>query len=275
MNLDQETIESALQEHWAGPCEVQVFEQLDSTNKHLIRHLDKSLSLQTPVLCVAGHQTAGVGRRGKPWHSPVDSITLSLLYGFPKPAAALMGLSLVTGIAVAEGLEDIAAGKVGLKWPNDIIVNDRKLAGILIEVPKASTQQSSVVTGIGINFRHGQEHEQIDQPFVVLESLSEKLPERSELIGQLAGRILTAYALFAEAGWQAFAEQWREYDYLNGQSVRIIRAAGGEGAENTTDLAGIARGVSSDGGLIVEHDSESQVYYGGEVSVRPTGQPEG
>lgn len=251
-------------------CQLDVFEELDSTNKYLVRQLASEPQLELPRLCVAAHQTAGVGRRGRTWHSPVNSITLSLIQRFSKPSSSLMGLSLVAGIAIAELVKEQIgqqrAWKVGVKWPNDILVEHRKLGGILIEVPQSSSAECIVITGIGLNLSQGKELLQVDQPYALLETLVDELPDASYQTGQIAGAVLQAYQLFEQSGWPGFAERWAAVDYLRGRSVSVIQA--GEQVDDLKPVTGTALGVAADGGLIVEQGHQQKTYYSGEISVR-------
>jgi len=265
MTLDDPIIRASLRRHWSREIEIELFTELDSTSKHLVRRLSLDEPPPDTVLCIAAHQSAGVGRRGKTWYSPVDSITISLLRTFRQPASMLMGLSLVAGIAIAEALEAVVDMPVQLKWPNDIIVGDCKLAGILLEIPTAHVQETRVVTGIGINYRSGPEHRNIDQPFVVLEALASALPERNLLLGDVAGRVLEAYDQFDAQGWPVFAARWQARDYLAGKAVTVHQST----AAGQLPQQGLAMGVDNDGGLQVDQGAGPVTYYSGEVSVRP------
>ncbi|MBX2885957.1 MAG: biotin--[acetyl-CoA-carboxylase] ligase [Granulosicoccus sp.] len=270
MTLDAELIRQGIAEMTSTACHIDIFDELDSTNKHLARQLAAEPSLALPRLCVAVHQSAGVGRRGRVWHSPISSITLSLIQRFEKPSSALMGLSLVTGIALAELLKRQVAqdksAELSVKWPNDILAGDRKLGGILIEVPQTSASNCTVITGIGINLSQGEELLQVDQPYAVLESLLNRLPEQSQLTGNIAGAVLRSYEEFEQSGWQNFADRWAAVDYLHGKAVTVSQTAIGDRASEP--VSGIAKGVAIDGGLMVQHAEQQKIWYSGEISVR-------
>ena len=264
MKLDQSALERALRQSWSGDITLDVFETLGSTNHYLKSELaSASGKSERTRLCVTARQTAGVGRQGRTWHSPDDSITFSLQHKFTQPAAQLMGLSLVTGIAVADVLAEHITAQIALKWPNDLLIDGQKLAGILIELPRIDQTGCICIAGIGINFADGPEHLKVDQPFTTLSAhCTGSQPDKSQLIGRLAGSVLGAYDQFVREGWQAFAARWTERDFLYGQAVNL----------NLADqvLHGTASGVAEDGGLIVRQGDTEQVYYSGEVSVRLT-----
>lgn len=270
MTLDAAAIRNGMAEVYAGECQLQVFAELDSTNKYLTRQLISEPTLSLPRLCVAEHQTAGVGRRGRVWHSPINSITFSLAQRFAKPSSELMGLSLVTGVAVAELIKKWVDPQwrpdIGVKWPNDLLVGQRKLGGILIEVPQTSSVNSTVVTGIGINVSQGDALSQVDQPYAVLDSLVAEVSDRGYLIGQIAGTVLDAYKQFEHAGWSVFADRWAAVDCLKGRAVTLTLATHGNGKSKPT--TGMAAGVAEDGGLVIEHADQRKTYYSGEISVR-------
>lgn len=257
--LNQNQLTLAIQSNWPHPCVFDLHNELPSTNQHLSARVLNEPSLPTTI-CITEKQTGGVGRRGKPWHSPDDSITMSVHYRFDRPPAELMGLSLVTGIAVTDVLLDQVPADYSVKWPNDILVNHKKLAGLLIDIPQSDQSGTSTVTGIGINYRRGEELNKIDQPYTLLGDLQSELPAKEMLIGLIAGKLLSYYTLFAHSGWSEFADRWQQRDYLYGKSVNVI------GEKQL--IQGVASGVAADGGLIIRSNGAEKTYYGGEVSVR-------
>lgn len=242
------------------PDHVHWFESLPSSNRWLSDRIRQQPALP-PSLCVARLQTAGVGRRGRQWHSPSDSITFSISYPFTVPPLRLAGLSLVAGLCVVELLASLCPGDYRLKWPNDILLDKRKLAGILVEIPHTATDGTGCqsVTGIGINVSGGDALGAVDQPYALLSSIGE-LPDLRFLTGRLAGALVESYALFERRGWPVFRERWQQFDVLAGEQVEIIAG------EHRT--RGLAVGVADDGGLRVRVDQRDKVVYAGEVSVR-------
>lgn len=128
---------------------VAVLPVIDSTNQYL---LDRIGELKSGDACVAEYQHAGRGRRGRKWFSPFGAnLYLSMFWRLEQGPAAAIGLSLVIGIVMAEVLRKLGADKVRVKWPNDLYLQDRKLAGILVELTGKTGDAAQIVIGAGIN----------------------------------------------------------------------------------------------------------------------------
>ena len=237
--------------------------QLDSTSSELLRRA--SVDPRDTLACVAEIQSAGRGRRGRAWRMPLGGgIALSLLKRFDGGMVALAGLSLVAGIAAVRALADCGIDGVGLKWPNDLLAQDRKLGGILVEIGGEAMGPCHAVVGIGVNVvldaRGGAA---IDQPWIDLAALAHGgPPSRNLLVARLLERLTEALARFAEAGFAAFVDDYARLDVLAGRGVRVLR--GGRSEE------GIARGVDARGALRVECANREQAIDSGEVSIRMT-----
>ena len=232
--------------------------QIDSTNTTLLRAAAES----APDLsvCLAETQSAGRGRRGRQWQSPLGgNVYFSLLKRFTQGMAALSGLSLVAGIAVVEALHDCGVGSVGLKWPNDVLADGRKLAGILVELGGEFLGPCHAVIGIGINVRLPEEAA-IDQPYADLAQLCATPPSRNLLVARLLTRLDAALVLFAKQGFGAFATEYARHDLLRGHPVCVHAAAGKQD--------GIAAGVDERGALLVRHAGAVARYDSAEVTVR-------
>ena len=232
-----------------------------STNQDL---LQDSAPLDHPVALLAEHQSAGRGRRGRHWLSPMGaSLYLSVAWPLGVPVAGLSGLSLVAGLAVAEAVDQICDLQVGLKWPNDLYVGRRKIGGILVEVSGSPEGPCKAVIGSGLNcrFPEGVEDTDIDQPWTDLYRASGIAVDRN----QLAAAILAQYArdlpVFERDGFTPFVERWNRRDILLDQPV-ILQL----GQESAT---GIARGVSELGALVLEENGRRRSIAGGDVSLRP------
>ena len=236
---------------------VEVFQSLPSTNRYLAEAVRSGRILQ-PVAVLAESQSAGVGRRGKAWASPPGNISLSLLSVFDLPLARLNGLSLVTGVTVAEVLERECALQVALKWPNDVLLDGRKLAGLLVEVPSANSGRTCLITGIGMNVLAPQD-EDINQPIASLAE-ADRVPPRDELVGRLIAALSANYRRFVAEGIAPFLTAWRAHDYLQGREVNVYL---GDQIEQ-----GMACGITADGELQVRIDGTVRLFNSGEVSVR-------
>ena len=233
--------------------------QIDSTNSALLR----AAAAGAPDLsvCTAEAQSAGRGRRGRDWVSPLGgNVYLSLLKRFAAGMGTLSGLSLVAGVALLQALGDCGVSKAGLKWPNDVLADGRKLAGILVELGGEFLGPCYAVIGIGINLRLPRTLK-VGQPSTDLASLcGTALPARNLLIARLLNRLVAALERFEQAGFAPFRAEFAEHDLLAGRNVRVQTANGVR--------EGIADGVDERGALRVRHHGVAAVYDSAEVSVR-------
>jgi BirA family biotin operon repressor/biotin-[acetyl-CoA-carboxylase] ligase len=215
------------------------------------------------AIWLAERQTAGQGRRGRPWISPLAAnIAMSVSRRFQLGFAALSGLSLVVGVAVADALHGLGYRQVGLKWPNDLWAGQRKLGGILIELRGEAGGPCDAVIGIGVNVRMPPAAAgDIDQPWCDLASLTpQDVPSRNVLAAAMIDALLPALARFEREGLAPYLDRWRALDVLADQAVHVID--GGRVQE------GIARGIDEQGALRVQHGQHERYYHGGEVSLR-------
>ncbi len=268
-------------------ADVHVFDQLGSTSAWLRSErasLDSRLAAGHSQICVTDWQQAGVGRRGKVWQTQPGNITFSVLTRVEAPAQALLGLSLVTGIAVAEALEDALGIAVKLKWPNDVILNNGKLGGLLTEIVtntpharagefdsaeaqkdvSALSVSTDVITGIGVNVNHDDAVLGMGIGATSLNQLGIELARdhRDKLIGQVAASVLALHERFVMHGWGPFRQSWGDRDWLAGKQVSIHH-------DDATEHAR-ACGVNEQGALLVENAGKLTPLYGGNISIRPT-----
>ncbi|GGD45529.1 bifunctional biotin--[acetyl-CoA-carboxylase] ligase/biotin operon repressor BirA [Pseudoxanthomonas indica] len=238
---------------------LQVAWSIDSTNAELLRQPADAAGAK---VLLAEQQTGGRGRRGRSWASPLASnLYLSVSRQFSGGLARLGGLSLVTGVAVAEALHALGFAAVGLKWPNDLLVGDRKLSGILIEGGGEHGGPVRAVIGIGLNVRMPQaQGERIDQPWIDLQALMPTAPSRNVLAAAVLSRLLPALEAFDADGLAPFLARYAALDLLAGQPVSVNDARGVRHGE--------AAGLGEDGALRVRFDNELQSVYAGDVSVR-------
>lgn len=249
-------------------AQLDVLLTVDSTNRHV-----GDLAPAEPGLaqvCVTEVQTAGRGRRGRSWVAPFGSgICFSLGWQFAEVPPTFSALSLAVGIAAVRAIERFGAKDVGLKWPNDLAWQGRKLGGILIEMRGESSGPAQVIIGIGINMRMpaAVRLELAERQAVLVsdvhEILREGTPTRNALIAALIEELLAMLETFSKEGFAAFVEQWRPLDVLQHANVKIL-------VGNET-VFGIAHGVDNDGALLVDVDGELKRFVSGEVSVRSMG----
>ncbi|MEA1051399.1 biotin--[acetyl-CoA-carboxylase] ligase [Lamprobacter modestohalophilus] len=218
-------------------------------------------------ICLAERQSAGRGRLGRRWVSPFGrNIYLSILWRYPLAPAQLGGLSLACGVAVAQALDKLGVEGVGLKWPNDVHWQRRKLAGLLLEVAGEAQGPSLVVVGVGLNLRlRAEEAAAIDQPWVDLcEVCGDRMPGRNALAAALIERLTATLSRYTDAGLAPFLEDWRRLDAYQGESVSLLNGQ--------QRIQGRYCGIDAQGNLLLETDAGRRTFAAGEVSLRPVGE---
>ncbi len=241
-----------------APYHVQVKTVIDSTNQYLLENITR---LNKGDLCLAEHQLAGRGRRGRQWLSPFAGQVILSFYWTFDAKKSIEGLSLAVGMAIADTLRKAGAW-VYLKWPNDILLDERKLAGILIEMANTQNGLLNLVVGIGINLSLPKQENHIDQPWA---ELIEVLPEldRNQLIVQLVKNIYAYLEQFEQEGVSVeFRQKWVELDHLFGEEVNVIT--------EKQVISGIEQGIDEQGylQLVTNNGTEWLKFNGGEVSLR-------
>ncbi|MGD8570444.1 MAG: bifunctional biotin--[acetyl-CoA-carboxylase] ligase/biotin operon repressor BirA [Gammaproteobacteria bacterium] len=256
---------SAIEEVLAGlrsnhDGEISVLWDVDSTNRYLTQTVNNHAV--TGTTCLAETQSAGRGRRGRSWVSPLGgNIYLSQLWRFNTGPAHLSGLSLAAAIAVVRVIRQMGMVSAGLKWPNDILLNDKKLAGILLEMHGESNGPTNVIVGVGVNVRLPETAaEEIDQPFTSLSEVSNRGVERNKIAAQLITQLMYVYDLFSEKGFGAFIDEWCSMDVYRDQRIQLQLPSG--------NISGINRGVDQTGALRLEHEGQISSYPSGELSLR-------
>lgn len=257
--LEAEKITQGLESACRHRIELTVLDEVDSTNAEIVRRRAESGAGIIPV-CIADCQTAGRGRRGRPWQSPRgQNLYLSLGLTFRGSFAMLDGLSLVLGVAVAEALEQQGVAGVGLKWPNDIFLGGSKLAGILVELQgELEEGVVQVVAGIGLNV-HMTEASGVDQSWSSLDLVvPERRWDRSELAASLVSSVLRSVDEFASQGFVGFRSRWQNRDIFSGQELVASQGS----------LSGIGRGIDDTGNYLIADGKEQVRVRAGEISLR-------
>lgn len=244
----------------AQDIDIRLVAETGSTNADLLASVPH---LHRPTLLWAGMQTAGKGRAGRTWHATAGAtLTFSLAWKFALQAHALAGLSLAVGVIVAETLASFGVD-ARLKWPNDILRNGDKLAGILIETALDKTDRQAIWTiiGIGINIAHAPDlSEQIGRAVADAPELAD---QRARFMAALLDRFSLALPLFEQQGFPAFAAAWNALDAYAGQQVNIL--------EQGKILAhGKAAGVDQSGCLLLATTQGRMAIVAGDVSLRVT-----
>lgn len=239
---------------------IEVFPQIDSTNTYLKTHASRGAS--SGAVCLAERQSAGRGRQGRAWVSPFGcNLYLSLLWRFDSGPGSLAGLSLVIGVAMARVLRNQVSQDVGLKWPNDLLWQGQKLAGILVEISGEGGGPSHAVIGIGINIRMPDSvGESIDQSWTDIYRITRRMPSRNALAAAVLEEFASVLPVFERQGLSAFLDEWREFDIMAGRPVHLHLS--------NEVIAGQAKGIDERGALLIQVGSELRHYASGEVSVR-------
>jgi BirA family biotin operon repressor/biotin-[acetyl-CoA-carboxylase] ligase len=216
---------------------------------------------------LAEFQTAGRGRRGRSWFAPPGgSICLSLSWTFPEMPRDAGALGLAMGVCVLRALEPFGGSAARLKWPNDVLIQDRKLGGILIELRAESDGPACAVVGIGLNIALGpQLLEKIATtglPATDLVSVVGHAISRNALAAGLIECCVRGLTQFEAEGLRPFIEEWRHADALRGRPVNV--------SSGEESVRGLARSIDLSGALLVETPQGLKKFFSGEVTVRPT-----
>jgi BirA family biotin operon repressor/biotin-[acetyl-CoA-carboxylase] ligase len=260
--LDAASVTAALSERARRLLsQLLILDSVDSTNSEVLRLAHQGYA--SGLVCTAEQQSAGRGRRGREWVSPYASnLYLSLLWEFSQGAAALEGLSLAVGVAVARALDTCGVSDVSLKWPNDVLSGDAKLGGILLEMSGDTAGNCRVVIGVGLNVAMpAVAAAGIDQAWTDVRTIAAAgQPTRNQLLAAMLNELLPLAADFESSGFAAWRDAWQALDAHRDCPVTLHTGA--------TQLSGIARGVDERGALRLETSSGLQAIYGGEISLR-------
>ncbi len=235
--------------------------ELDSTSTELQRRGAGAADLS---VLLAETQTAGRGRRGRPWLSPPGlNIYLSCLKRFDQGFAALSGLSLAIGVIVMRTLETLGIAGAGLKWPNDVLADGGKLGGILVELSGEYQGPCAAIVGIGLNLRLTSAlREQAGQPVSDMAALNNGTPpDRNRVAAVLIAALVQGLQQFEREGFASFAGEYARHDVLNAQPLQLSGALGSFDA--------VGAGVDARGALQVRMgDGSMRLVDSAEVTVR-------
>ena len=234
-----------------------IHRSISSTNDALWNRLETGKS--TPAVCLSEKQTAGRGRRGDYWHSPeTGNLYLSLFWPF-SAAYEKNGISIAMGIALINALESFNIKDLGLKWPNDLLHEKRKLGGIIVESRFGKTQNT--VIGIGLNlWLPPATQNLINQPTTSLQQLCTKVPCRNRLAGTIIQTMIETLDIFQQHGLNPFIDEWSNHDVLLNQNITI--------QSDTTIFEAIGRGINNEGELRYQHNNEIKTLSSSHHSIR-------
>lgn len=242
------------------PFRVELLEQCESTNSLLQTRARDGAPHCSVLACE--HQSAGRGRRGSPWLTmPGAGLAFSVLWRSGRAAGELSGISLAVGVALARAAEGLGAPRIGLKWPNDLILSGAKLGGILVEMQGGVGTGSALVIGIGLNVCIPQAlRRAIDVPVADL-STGGNAPSRTMLLARLLSELGGALELFEGEGFGPLRNDWLARHVMQDMPV-ALKAGERRIAEGT------AVGVGDDGALLLQVAGRVERFYAGELSLR-------
>ena len=260
ISLDIDLLKDFLDKDLLGSnIEISVSQSTGSTNddaKNYLLEQSCLLSIHT-----SEQQIAGKGRNGKQWISPKGkNIYLSIGWLTNLKHFQLDGLSLAIGTILASSLNKFTQNKVGIKWPNDLLIEKKKISGILIETIDLNNQVG-VVIGIGINVHMSEEEgKEIDQSWISLDQVTDSINNRNEIIGDIVNKVFQLTSIFANEGFKAYKLDYESLDLLTGKRCSINI----EGIDKTIEVLG----VNDNGEMLVKEGSEYLTLRYGEVSIR-------
>jgi len=238
-----------------------LLEETDSTNRYLLERAH--LASFAGAVCLAEAQAAGRGRRGRQWvATPYHNILLSMGWRFPAGPGIVAGLSLAAGVAILRALEDYGVRGAALKWPNDVLWQEKKLAGLLVDVQGEAAGPSLVVLGVGLNGYIGShDAARIDQPWTDLHTITGAPVERNRLAALVVRELRNMFQQFADKGLAAFRDEWQRRHLYHGRRVRLLA---GE-----REIVGTVEGIDAHGALLLrDARGNTRAYHSGEISLR-------
>ena len=264
--LDKKAIVKNLRNrHLIDPKKLYVFDELSSTNDYLSELIKtKKAEEHKECICFSEYQSKGKGRLGRKWVSPfAQNIYLSIFWQFSCKPHELSSLSLVIAIAVTEALKDYGIKKdLDLKWPNDILWQKRKLAGILIELSGEAHHAYNAIISIGLNVNMSQNAgKEIDQAWCDISQITNEIPKRNELAGLLLDHVFNAITTYQGQGLKPFMKKWLQLDVTYGKKVTLITP--------TEKITGTGAGIDKNGYFLLK-DRQGKItsFASGEISLR-------
>ncbi|WP_085246713.1 bifunctional biotin--[acetyl-CoA-carboxylase] ligase/biotin operon repressor BirA [Gilliamella mensalis] len=243
-----------IDEYYQSNSQCEVLPIIDSTNQYL---LDRIGQLTSGDCCVAEFQSKARGRRGRKWFSPFGSnLYFSMYWRLDQGVAAAMGLSLVVGIVLADTLRTLSGQEIKVKWPNDLYLNDQKLAGILVELAGKTGDCAHVVIGVGVNLTMtNPDINIVNQKWANLGNV-----DRNLLVAQVAKVLKSKLIEFEKHGLAPFIHDWNRLDNFANRPVKLLIG------DNI--IRGIAKGINEQGALLLEQNGKINAHIGGEISLR-------
>lgn len=233
-----------------------IFEQIDSTNEYLLNHHSH---LSCGTVCLAESQTAGRGRRGRQWYSPISqNLYCSLLWHYDLPLPQpISSLSLIIALTLAETFEQLGVKDIQIKWPNDIYYQGKKMGGILIE-NRFDNQQIHLVIGFGLNLAMPATQPDIElQPWA---DLADYHFNRNHIAATTLSQLQKMLMEYPHTPFKEYLQRWKKFDLFYQQPVKLLTEQG--------DIYGISQGINEQGELLLEQSEGIKAFAMGEISLR-------
>ena len=241
--------------HLANDIDIDIFETVNSTSEYL-------KTVKSRRVCLAEQQTSGKGRLGRTWHSPFGkNIYMSMLYPFKKDISELAGLSMVVSLAIVKTLQSYGIHDwLGVKWPNDILYQQRKMAGILIEIQAESHGACHAIIGIGMNVNMQDDAKQISQAWTSMRNILGEYVDRNELSARMIDNLILYLDKFSSQGFAAFVEEWEGVDCLADRLITLKNI--------NESISGKVAGINHQGHLLLRLASgEVRAFSSGDTSI--------
>ncbi|MDQ3187194.1 MAG: biotin--[acetyl-CoA-carboxylase] ligase [Pseudomonadota bacterium] len=243
---------------------LEVLDAAESTSSVLLEKGPRELGASSAGIHVvaAELQTSGRGRRGRQWHSGLgDGLTFSLLWRFQQGASSLSGLSLAVGVAIIRALKTAGIEGAMLKWPNDVMFNFCKLAGILIELQGDMFGPTIAVIGVGMNIKlPANVQARIDQGATDVFSIRGEMPDRNKLLAALLIELIIVLRKFERLGFAPLKKEWASHHMCENKPVTLHLPDG-------SSQEGIVQDVTDDGSLLLRTSAETRRYSSGEITL--------
>ncbi|WP_343188892.1 biotin--[acetyl-CoA-carboxylase] ligase [Buchnera aphidicola (Neophyllaphis varicolor)] len=233
---------------------------INSTNKYLLNNIKK---FKSGDVCISEYQTKGYGKRNKKWFSPFGcNIYISMYWCFNKKKYFKQkGISIIITISIAEVLKNIGVKKIKIKWPNDLYLNNKKLAGIIIESCDKNYKKISLAIGIGINVRmkYSNTDNEIDQPWISLIESGINI-DRNLIIPKLINKLIDSLKKFNKYGFMKFKNKWLIFDNYINKKVKLFNG--------NNNIIGINKGIDMHGNLLIKVNKQIKVIKNGKIILK-------
>lgn len=238
---------------------IEIMLSAGSTNQCVKDDMSKS---KAPIICLAEMQQDGRGRRGKQWVSPFAvNIYFSMGWRFNQLEASLDGLSLCVGLALVRATKSMGIDGLSLKWPNDLMFEGKKVAGVLIEIVGELSGPVQVVIGVGVNVAMtSAQGRDIDQSWTTLSDIAGRKISRNVMTAHIINHLSDVLPQFERGGFMVFQDEWSKYDALKGLAIEVDMIS--------KKINGVACGVDVSGELLMKTNGGVKQIRGGEISVR-------